>query len=75
MDIRRIIGPDGKLLGFNVEGRIVERDDSMSDDLSLRDLEVKMLHRLMTAPRDTESPEAFRLIELDRLRLDDLKAV
>ena len=73
MNVLRIVGPDGKLLGFNVNGRIVERNDTMSDDLSMRDLEIRMLHRLMTSPKDEHSPEAKRLIELDRLRIKELE--
>ena len=71
MEIGRVVGNDGKLLGFNITGRMICRDDRMDDDLSMRRLEIDVLAELMKAPLD-RSVQAERLIRLDDQRIADL---
>jgi hypothetical protein len=71
MEIGRVVGNDGKLLGFNIGGHLICRDDRMPDDMSMRDLEIHVLAELMTAPLD-RSVQAERLIRLDDQRIAEL---
>jgi hypothetical protein len=73
MEIGRVTGNDGKLLGFNIAGRLICRDDRMTDDLSMRKLEIEVLSELMSAPQD-RSVQAERLIRLDDQRIADLNS-
>lgn len=73
-DIKRITGNDGRLLGFNINGHIVERDDTMAtNELTTRKLEVELLNRLLVIECDTESPVALQMIEWDDERIKGLK--
>lgn len=75
MYVKRIVGRDGKLLGFVVNGQLIERDDELPDDLSMRKLEIDLVGKLYNAERDETSKAAEDLIELDRLRLEDMGAL
>ena len=75
MYVKRIVGRDGKLLGFVVNGQLIERDDELPADLSMRKLEIELVGKLYNAERDETSKAAEDLIELDRLRLEDMGAL
>ena len=71
-DVKTIVGNDGKLLGFNVDGRIIDRDTYMNDDLSMRKLEIELLGEVLMKDFDKTSEAALGLIARDDTRLRDL---